>query len=461
MAAEVHNRPCVVIIRDGWGENPDPKWNDSNAVFLAKPPIDAMLQRDWPRTLIKTSGLDVGLPDDTMGNSEVGHQNIGAGRIVDQDSVRISKAVKDGSFFANAELVAAVERCLTRNSALHIMGLASDAGVHSRLEHLYACVELAAKRGLKRVFVHCFTDGRDSPPNAGIDFVASIERRLKEIGVGRVASVCGRYWAMDRDYRWNRTERAYRMLTEGDADAAPSARDAIQRYYDNPSEPTMRGDEFVTPTVISDDGRTPVATIDNGDSVIFYNYRGDRPRQLVRAFVMDTFPFRGPDRSGAEREMGFERPHGKLDVFMVTMTAYQSGLGAHVAFEKPPRMADIAGAYISGLGLGQFRAAETEKYAHVTFFFNDYREEPFPGEERLLAQSPQVSTYDQQPEMSARPLTDKFIERVKTGVDDVMILNYANPDMVGHTGSIPAAVEACKVVDECVGRVLEAVKAAG
>lgn len=461
MSVQVRHRPCVVIIRDGWGENPDRAWDHANAVRRAEPPVDAMLRRDWPMTLIKTSGLDVGLPEGTMGNSEVGHQNIGAGRIVDQDAVRVTKAVGDGSFFANAELVAAVERCLTRNTALHIMGLASDAGVHSRLAHLYACVELAARRGLKRVFVHCFTDGRDSPPNAGIDFVAQIEARLRQIGVGRVASVCGRYWAMDRDFRWNRTERAYRMLTEGDADAAASAQEALQRYYDNPLEPTMRGDEFVTPTVISDDGRTPVATIRDGDSIIFYNYRGDRPRQLVRAFTMDTFPYHATDRTGAEREMGFRRPHGKLDVFMVTMTAYQSGLPVRVAFEKPARMTDIAGAYLSGLGLRQFRAAETEKYAHVTFFFNDYREEPFPGEERLLVASPQVSTYDQQPEMSAQSLTDQFIARVQTGVDDVMILNYANPDMVGHTGSLEAAIAACKFVDACVGRVLEAVSAVG
>jgi 2,3-bisphosphoglycerate-independent phosphoglycerate mutase len=460
MPAAVRNRPCVVIIRDGWGENPHAEWDHANAVKLAKPPVDARLRRDWPFTLIATSGLDVGLPEGTMGNSEVGHQNIGAGRIVDQDAVRISRAVRDGSFFHNAELVAAVEKCLGRGGRLHLMGLASDAGVHSRLEHLYACVELAARRGLKSVFVHCFTDGRDTAPNSGLEWIAQIEPRLRQIGVGQVATVCGRYWAMDRDNRWQRTERAYRMLTHGDADAAPSARAALERYYANPSEPTMQGDEFVPPTVISEDGRRPLATIADGDSIIFFNFRGDRPRQLCQALTLDTFPFRGKDKAGQERQMGFERGP-KLDVFFATLTAYAEGLSPHVAFPKPPKMGAVAGEYLSKLGLRQFRCAETEKYAHVTFFFNDYREAPFEGEQRQLVASPQVSTYDQQPEMSAREVTRVMLERIASGVDDLIILNYANPDMVGHTGSLPAAVTACQVVDECVGRVLEAIDRAG
>lgn len=460
MPTTAKNRPCIVIIRDGWGENPYSEWDHANAVKVANPPVDARLRQEWPWTLIATSGFDVGLPEGTMGNSEVGHQNIGAGRIVDQDSVRITKAVRDGSFFSNAELVAAVERCRARESALHIIGLASDGGVHSRLEHLIACVDLAARRGQRRVFLHLFTDGRDTPPNSGIEYVAKIEAELARLKVGQIATICGRYWAMDRDNRWQRTERAYRMLTRGDGDAAPTARVALERYYANPSEPTMKGDEFVPPTVISEDGQAPTATIRDGDAVIFFNFRGDRPRQLVTAFTVDAFPYRGRDKSGEEREMGFPRGR-KLDLYFVTMTAYEAGLPVKVAYPKPPKMTNIAGEYLSRLGLRQFRAAETEKYAHVTFFFNDYREEPFPGEERQMAPSPKVATYDLQPEMSARPLTELILNRIATGIDDFILLNYANPDMVGHTGSLPAAVAACKVVDECVGRVLEAIQARG
>lgn len=458
--SRVKHRPCVVIIRDGWGENPDPAWDHANAVKIAQPPIDAMLRRDWPFTRIHTSGFDVGLPEGTMGNSEVGHQNIGAGRVVDQESVRITKAIRDGSFFQNAELVAAVERCLSRRSRLHVMGLASDVGVHSRLEHLFAMVELAARRGLRDVYVHCFTDGRDSPPQSGVGFIRRIEQELRRIGVGTIASVCGRYWAMDRDDRWQRTERAYRMLTQGEGEAAANPVEALERYYGRPLEPGMSGDEFVPPTVISDDGVTPVATIRDGDSVVFFNFRGDRPRQLSKAFVLDTFPFRGVDKSGETRELGFVRP-AKLNVYYVTMTEYESGLPVHVAFPKPPKMVNIAGEYISKLGLRQFRCAETEKYAHVTFFFNDYREEPFPGEERAMVPSPKVSTYDQQPEMSARGVTDLVVKRIESGVEDLLIVNFANPDMVGHTGVLAAAVRACEVVDECVGRVLESVRRAG
>jgi 2,3-bisphosphoglycerate-independent phosphoglycerate mutase len=454
------NRPCILIIRDGWGENPHPEWDHANAVKLAQPAVEARLRREWPFTLVATSGLDVGLPEATMGNSEVGHQNLGAGRIVDQDAVRLSKSIRDGSFYHNPELIAAVERCLTRRSRLHLMGLASDAGVHSRLEHLFACVELAQRRGLKDVYVHAFMDGRDSPPRSGIELVRTIERELSVYGIGAVASVCGRYWAMDRDDRWQRTERAYRMLTQGEGHAAASAVEALERAYANPPEPGMQGDEFVPPTVITDDGLNPLATIRDGDSVILFNFRGDRPRQLTRAFVLERFPYEGEDRTGQRVRMGFERGR-RLDVFFVTLTAYEEGLPVKVAFPKPPRMHNIAGEYLSRRGLRQFRAAETEKYAHVTFFFNDYREPPFPGEERLLVHSPKVSTYDQKPEMSAPELTDALLRRIGSGIDDVIVLNYANPDMVGHTGSLSAAVAACKVVDGCVGRVLETVDQAG
>jgi 2,3-bisphosphoglycerate-independent phosphoglycerate mutase len=460
MTVRASNRPCVVIIRDGWGENPYSEWDHANAVKIAQPPVDAMLRRDWPFTLIATSGEDVGLPEGTMGNSEVGHQNIGAGRIVDQDAVRITRAVRDESFHRNHELVAAVDRCNAAGTRLHIMGLASDAGVHSRLEHLLAVARLAAQRDLTRVFIHCFTDGRDSPPNSGIQFVQRINEELRRIGVGRIASVCGRYWAMDRDDRWNRTERAFRMLTEGEGRAAQSAGEALQRYYDEPSEPTMKGDEFVEPTVISDDGQTPIATVEDGDSIVFFNFRGDRPRQIVKAFALDTFPYRDRDKAGQEREMGFERGP-RPDVFMVTMTEYEKGLPVKVAFPKPPKMRNIAGEHLSSLGLRQFRCAETDKYAHVTFFFNDYREPPFEGEQRGLVHSPQVSTYDQKPEMSAHEVTKLMLERIASGVDDLIILNYANPDMVGHTGNLDAAAQACLVVDGCVGQLLDAIRGAG
>jgi 2,3-bisphosphoglycerate-independent phosphoglycerate mutase len=456
----VRNRPCVVIIRDGWGENPHPEWDHANAVKLAKPPVDRMLRREWPFTLIRTSGLAVGLPEGTMGNSEVGHQNMGAGRVVDQETVRISQAIHDGSFFVNAELVGAIEACVAREGRLHLMGLASDTGVHAQLVHMFACIGLSAMRGLRRLFVHCFTDGRDSPPTSGVHFVEAVEDELRRIGIGQIASVCGRYWAMDRNNRWERTERAYRMLAHGDADAAPSAVEALERYYRNPSEPTMRGDEFVPPTVISEDGRTPVATIKDGDAVIFCNFRGDRPRQLVKAFTLDEFPYRDEDKSGQERQMGFDRGR-KPVVYFVTMTAYEEGLPVKVAFPKPPKMANIAGEYLSGLELRQFRCAETEKYAHVTYFFNDYREEPFPGEEWKMVPSPKVSTYDQSPAMSAFEVADLVQKRIASGIDDLIVLNFANPDMVGHSGSLLAAAQAVTAVDQCVGGVLDAVRKVG
>lgn len=454
----VKHRPCVLIVRDGWGENPHREWDHANAVKRASPAVDAMLRREWPFTLIKTSGLAVGLPEGTMGNSEVGHQNIGAGRVVDQDAVRISKALHDGSFFVNPALRGAVETCLARNSSLHLMGLASDSGVHSRLQHLFGCIGLAAMRGLKRVYVHCFTDGRDSPPNSGVHYIEQIEDECRRIG-GQIASVCGRYWAMDRDNRWDRTAKAYYMLTRGEGVAAPNAVEALERYYANPLEPSMRGDEFVVPTVISEDGRTPIATVQDGDAVIFFNFRGDRPRQLVTAFVADEFPCRSK-AGGENAALGFDRGR-KLDLHFVTMTAYEEGLPVEVAFPKPPKMKNIAGEYLSRLGLRQFRCAETEKYAHVTFFFNDYREEPFPGEERQMVPSPKVSTYDKSPAMSALEVAELVQRRIVSAQDDLIVVNFANPDMVGHTGSIEAATQACRVVDQCVGGLLDAVQRAG
>ncbi|MGA2582861.1 MAG: 2,3-bisphosphoglycerate-independent phosphoglycerate mutase [Tepidisphaeraceae bacterium] len=441
----VSKRPCVIIVRDGWGKNPYPEWNRANAIFLAKHPVADRLMAEYPSTLIHTSGFDVGLPEGTMGNSEVGHQNIGAGRIVDQESVAITKQVRSGEFFQNPTLNAAVDRAIANSASVHLFGIVSDAGVHGLLEHLFGCLELCRRKGAKRVFLHAFTDGRDTPPNSGLGYIKQIEQKMAEIGVGKVATVSGRYWAMDRDKRWNRVEKAYRAITAGEGPIFSSATAAVQNYYDHPIEPNMSGDEFVTPSVISDDGKTPRAIVADGDSVIFYNYRGDRPREITKAFVEPNFD-------------GFPRAK-KLDLFYCTMTAYEQDLPVHVAYPKPPKMSNILGQYISDLGLKQFRCAETEKYPHVTFFFNDYRDEPFPGEDRQIVPSPKdVSTYDQKPEMSAAGVCDEVVARIDSGVYDLIVVNFANCDMVGHTGVLAAAIKAVEIVDGCVGRILDALK---
>ena len=440
----VPKRPCVIIIRDGWGKNPGPQWNNANAIYLARHPVADRLMSEYPSTLIHTSGFDVGLPEATMGNSEVGHQNIGAGRIVDQESVAITKQIRNGQFFDNAQLNAAVTHAIQNESNLHLLGIASDAGVHGRLEHLYACLELCKRRGLQRVFLHAFTDGRDTPPNSGLEFIGQIEAKMSEIGVGRIATVGGRYWAMDRDQRWDRVERAYHAMTAGVGPKFVSATAAVEEYYLHPAEPTMSGDEFITPSIISDDRHTPRATVGDGDAIIFYNYRGDRPREITKAFIL-------PDFSGFPRQR-------IQNLFYCTMTAYETGLPVHVAYPKPPRMENILGQFISDLGLRQFRCAETEKYPHVTFFFNDYREQPFAGEDRLVIASPRdVSTYDQKPQMSAQGVCDEVVRRVDSGFYDLIVVNFANCDMVGHTGVLAAAIKAVEVVDDCVGQILAAV----
>lgn len=455
--------PVVVVVRDGWGENPNREHDAFNAVRLAATPrCDELLNR-YPSALIHTSGEDVGLPEGTMGNSEVGHQNIGAGRIVDQESVRITKEVREGLFFENEALVGAVERAKANGRWVHLMGLASDAGVHARLEHLYGCIELCGRLGCEKVAVHCFMDGRDTGPFTGEGFVAEIEGRCAELGVGRVVSICGRYYAMDRDNRWERVERAYDMLTgRGDAvETVPrfsTAAEALRDYYDHPVNDSQRGDEFVTPRTVGGDWRE--TRIADGDSVIFYNYRGDRPRELTRAFVMEEFKGHvapSPD-SGEE---GFERG-AKLDLFYVTLTAYEEELSAmvRVAYAKPPKMADICGAWLAGHGLRQFRCAETEKFPHVTFFFNDYRDEPFEGEERAILQSPRVATYDLWPEMSAHGVRDAVLGALD-GDYAMIVVNFANGDMVGHTGKLDAAVAAVETVDGCVGAIVEKALAKG
>ena len=451
--ANLVKRSLVLIVRDGWGKNPYPQWNKANAVYLAKHPVADRLLAEYPNALIHTSGFDVGLPEGTMGNSEVGHQNIGAGRIVDQESVRITKAIRDGQFFENAELKAAVLNASERKTDLHLFGIASDAGVHGLLEHLYGCLELCRRHALSRVYLHAFTDGRDTPPNSGLGYLRQIEARMNDIGVGRIASMAGRYWAMDRDNRWQRIEKAYRAITRGQGPKFRTAEEAVKHYYEHPTESNMSGDEFVTPSVICDDGATPRATVKDGDSVIFYNYRGDRPRELTKAFVYETFPFSDP---GNGTLFGFERGP-KLKLTFVTMTEYERGLPVRVAYPKPPKMSNILGEYASDLRLKQFRCAETEKFPHVTFFFNDYRESPFAGEDRKIIPSlKDVSTYDQKPEMSAYGVTDEVVRRIDSGQYDLVVVNFANGDMVGHTGVLAAAVKAVEVVDECVGKVLDA-----
>jgi 2,3-bisphosphoglycerate-independent phosphoglycerate mutase len=458
--------PFVLLIRDGWGENPHPEHDAFNAVTLAKTPIDDAMRRDWPWTLIKTSGEDVGLGAGMMGNSEVGHQNIGAGRVVDQDAVRISKAVREGRLADNETLTDAIGEAQRRGKRVHLMGIGSDAGVHGLLEHLYGLVGLCKAMGQDKVSLHLFTDGRDSSPFAGRGYIEQIEAKLGEIGVGRVASVIGRYWAMDRDNRWERTSRAYGCLTghrskEAGVGFNSSACGAVQTFYDNPASGAMRGDEFVPPTMIGPDRADAMGTrIAAGDTVIYYNYRGDRPRQLVSAFVLPAFEGQvapSPD-TGAK---GFDRG-SRLDITFVMMTPYSKPLAEHarVAFDKPAKMDDIFGSWLSTHGLTQFRCAETEKYAHVTFFFNDYREEPFEGEHRALLQSPRVATYDETPEMSAAGICEAVLGRLASEeCEDVLIVNFANPDMIGHTGNLDAVVKACETVDACVGRIIEAVLA--
>ncbi len=440
---KLKRRPLVLIVRDGWGKNPYPQWNHANAVYLARHPVADELMAKYPVTLIHTSGFDVGLPEGTMGNSEVGHQNIGAGRIVDQESVRITKAIRSGEFFSNPQLNAAVDHALKNKSDLHLFGIVSDAGVHGLLEHLYACLELCKRKGLTdRVYLHAFTDGRDSPPSYGINYIRQVEAKMKQLGVGQIATVSGRYYAMDRDNRWPRVEKAYRAMVFADGAKFPSSEAAVQHYYDHPTEPNMKGDEFIIPSVITKPDGSPRATVKNGDAVIFYNYRGDRPREITKAFVLDDFK-------------GFDRG-AKLNLFYCTMTAYEEGLPVHVAYPKPPKMSNILGEYFSNLGLKQFRCAETEKFPHVTFFFNDYREQPFPGEDRQMVPSPKVSTYDLQPEMSADGVCDEVVARINSGNYDLIVVNFANGDMVGHTGVLAAAIKAVEKVDECVGRIWKA-----
>jgi 2,3-bisphosphoglycerate-independent phosphoglycerate mutase len=452
-------RPVVLIVRDGWGHNPSAKWDKANAIKLAHVPVEDRLLAEFPHALVRTSGEEVGLPVGVMGNSEVGHQNIGAGRIVDQEVMRITRTVRDGSFFTNPVLLGAFEHAKKTGGAVHMIGLFSDGRVHSDMDHAFAIVDLCKQVGFdgRRFFVHCLMDGRDTPPQSGVTYIEQTEKKLKESGIGRISTVCGRYYAMDRDNRWDRVEKAYQLLTAGKGEIYANAVTAVQHYYANATESSRSGDEFVVPSIIAPAGKPdPAQLIKSGDAVIFFNYRGDRPREITKAFMFDDEAWKGVPNGG------FNRGTKLTDLYYATMAQYETGLPVKVIFGKPPKMKNILGDYISALGLRQFRCAETEKYPHVTFFFNDYRDEPFPGEDRLLVPSPRdVTTYDQKPEMSARPVTEEMLRRVNSGDYDVMVLNYANGDMVGHTGIIPAAVKAVETVDECVGKVVDAVLAKG
>ena len=434
-------KPVLLCIMDGFGKNDS---DYGNAIKAAATPNLDKLMATFPMTYIGASGMDVGLPDGQMGNSEVGHTNIGAGRIVYQELTRITKQIRDGDFFENEALVGAMENCKANGSALHLMGLMSDGGVHSHNTHMFAIVELAKRFGLDKVYVHCFLDGRDVPPASGADYVAECREKLGEIGLGKIATVMGRYYAMDRDNRWERVGKAYAAMVYREGVQASDPVAAIKKSYETlDEEGKYLTDEFMLPTVI--DGGAPVQS---NDSVVFFNFRPDRAREITRTFVDDDFT-------------GFARRNGRFPLYYVCMTQYDATMpNVHIAF-KPQTLDNTFGEYMSKLGKTQLRIAETEKYAHVTFFFNGGVEKQYPGEDRILVASPKVPTYDLQPEMSAYEVTDKVVAAVESGKYDAVILNFANCDMVGHTGIFDAAKAAVEAVDTCVGRVWAAVEKMG
>jgi 2,3-bisphosphoglycerate-independent phosphoglycerate mutase len=431
-------KPTVLMILDGFGLNQNPK---ANAVAEAKKPNIDALMKECPFVEGQASGLAVGLPDGQMGNSEVGHLNMGAGRIVYQELTRITKEIEDGDFFKNEALLKGMANAKTNGSSLHLYGLLSDGGVHSHNTHLYGLLELAKREGIEKVYVHCFLDGRDTAPTSGKGFIEALEAKMKEIGVGEIASITGRYYVMDRDNRWDRVEKAYRALTEGEGEKAESAVAAITASYEKDVT-----DEFVVPTVVEKDGK-PVATINDKDTIIFFNFRPDRAREITRTFCADDFD-------------GFDRGARK-DVTYICFTEYDVTIpNKEIAFHKV-ELTNTFGQFLADNGLTQARIAETEKYAHVTFFFNGGVEEPNPGEDRILVNSPKVATYDLKPEMSAYEVCDKLVEAIKSDKYDVIIINFANPDMVGHTGVEAAAISAVEAVDECVGKAVAALKEVG
>lgn len=427
-------KPMALVILDGWGYRED---NSSNAINNANTPVLDGLMAHNPHTLISASGMDVGLPDGQMGNSEVGHTNIGAGRIVYQDLTRITKAIADGEFQKNEVLVAAIDKAVAAGKAVHLMGLMSPGGVHSHEDHIYAAVELAAARGAEKIYLHCFLDGRDTPPRSAEASLKRFDELFAKLGKGRIASLVGRYYAMDRDNNWDRVEKAYDLLTAAHGDFTfGSAVEALQAAYARDEN-----DEFVKATEVRAEGQDSAAMRD-GDAVLFMNYRADRAREITRTFVTDF--------------AGFERKAFPAIDF-VMLTQYAADIPLQCAF-PPASLDNTYGEWLSKAGKTQLRISETEKYAHVTFFFNGGVESEFPGEERQLVASPKVATYDLQPEMSSKELTDKLVAAIKSGKYDAIICNYPNGDMVGHTGVYDAAVKACEAVDECIGRVVEAIK---
>ncbi len=431
-------KPTVLMILDGYGLN---EKTAGNAVAEGKTPVMDRLMAECPFVKGNASGMAVGLPDGQMGNSEVGHLNMGAGRIVYQDLTKITKAIQDGDFFENKALLAACENAKDNDSALHMYGLVSDGGVHSHITHIYGLLELARRQGLKKVYVHCFLDGRDTPPASGKEYVEELVAKMEEIGVGEVATVMGRYYAMDRDNRWERVEKAYRAMVYGEGETAAGGPEGIQASYDKGTT-----DEFVLPTVVMKDG-APVATIKDNDSIIFFNFRPDRAREITRTFCDDSFT-------------GFDRG-GRVKTTYVCFTEYDVTIpNKQVAFVKE-EITNTFGEFLARKGLKQARIAETEKYAHVTFFFNGGVEEPNEGEDRILVNSPKVATYDLKPEMSAYEVCAKLTGAIRSGEYDVVIINFANPDMVGHTGVEAAAIKAIEAVDECVGKAVDAVKEVG
>lgn len=428
-------KPTVLMILDGYGLNDN---KIGNAVAEADTPVMDALMKEYPFVKGNASGRYVGLPDGQMGNSEVGHLNMGAGRIVYQDLTKITKSIQDGDFFENSELIKACENVKVHSSALHLFGLLSDGGVHSHNAHLYGLLELAKRQKISNVYVHCFLDGRDTTPMSGKEYVRELTEKIQEIGVGQIATVIGRYYVMDRDNRWERVEKAYEAMVNGKGIREENPVEAIEKSYEQ--EVT---DEFVAPTVIVKDGE-PVGKVKDGDSVIFFNFRPDRAREITRAFCADVFD-------------GFPREK-RIHTTYVCFTEYDVTIpNKSVAFPKT-KLENTLGEYLAKCGLKQARIAETEKYAHVTFFFNGGVEEPNEGEERILVHSPKVATYDLQPEMSAPEVCDKLVEAIRSLKYDVIIINFANPDMVGHTGVESAAIKAVETVDACVGRAVEALK---
>lgn len=431
-------KPTVLMILDGYGIN---EKKEHNAVAMAKTPVMDKLMSTYPYVKGLASGMAVGLPNGQMGNSEVGHLNMGAGRIVYQELTRITKEIEDGTFFTNKALLEAVNNCKTKGSSLHLFGLLSDGGVHSHITHLYGLLELAKREGLTNVYVHCFLDGRDTPPSSGADYIEQLESKMREIGVGQIASIMGRYYAMDRDNNYDRVKLAYVAMTEGEGLKAANAYDAIHGSYDRDET-----DEFVKPTVIVNGG-VPVGTINDGDSVVFFNFRPDRAREITHAFCDDEF-------------RSFKRDR-KLDLVYVCFSDYDPLIDNKlVAFEKIA-VTNTFGEWLAANGMKQARIAETEKYAHVTFFFNGGVEEPNEGEDRILVKSPKVATYDLKPEMSAYEVCDNLVKAIKADKYDVIIVNFANPDMVGHTGVEEAAIKAVEAVDECVGKAYDAIMEVG